>query len=451
MDRHPAAYLRRSFVDAESPGDISREAQRAAVRKLAAADGHNGNLVEYDDWGISADVAKSARRTAYTRLLADMEAGGISAVYAFDVDRLYRDPRDLIRLQDAATRHAVAITTTGGRLAIGDGDDPSAEAFAFIGAVFGRLELGKAKKRVRAAMAARRARGDALGRPPYGWRFGRDESGRVILELDPAEPIEPVLAAVREAGSFAGAARALNAAGIPARSAASWSGNQVGHVAHHAAPETAPARRPGPRSRHDWTLGGLLRCPAPCGTVMTARETYTTTKYGRFGSYIGYQCPRGRYNATHPRPYIVAERVILPLVRAETARLRAPEAVTVDAPDLEAERAELETRRARILDMYELDDIKREEYQRRLAGVRDAMAAIERRAEAETIVPVPPAIDWDTWTPGELNRVLRALWDRIQLGKDLRPTPDGYARTMPEWWTPDVRREAADLADGALQ
>lgn len=56
MTAHPAAYLRRSYVDDNSPGDISREAQRATVRTLAAADGHNGTLVEYDDWGVSADV-----------------------------------------------------------------------------------------------------------------------------------------------------------------------------------------------------------------------------------------------------------------------------------------------------------------------------------------------------------------------------------------------------------
>jgi hypothetical protein len=72
---HPAAFFRRSYVDTESPGDISREAQRAAVRGLAATDGHNGDLVEYDDWGVSADIAKSAKRTAYASLLADMEAG----------------------------------------------------------------------------------------------------------------------------------------------------------------------------------------------------------------------------------------------------------------------------------------------------------------------------------------------------------------------------------------
>ena len=151
--------------------------QRATVRRLAEADGHNGDLVEYDDWGVSADVAKSAKRTEYARLLADMEAGRVSAVYAFDVDRLYRDPRDLIRLQDAAQRHAVRIVTTSGALAIGDGDDPAAEAFAFIGSVFGSMELKKIKKRSRAARDARIARGDVLGRAPYGYKRGETPRG----------------------------------------------------------------------------------------------------------------------------------------------------------------------------------------------------------------------------------------------------------------------------------
>ena len=75
MLRHPAAYLRRSYVDPGNPGDISREAQREAVRRLAHRDGHNGNLREYDDWGVSADVAKAGKRTAYAQLLADMDAG----------------------------------------------------------------------------------------------------------------------------------------------------------------------------------------------------------------------------------------------------------------------------------------------------------------------------------------------------------------------------------------
>ena len=90
--------------------------------------------------------------------------------------------------------------------------------------------------------------------------------------------------------------------------------------------------------------------------------------------------------------------------------------------------------------MYELHDIERDDYQRRMAAVRDGLAAIAQRAEAETIIPVPPAIDWDNWTPAQLNRVLRALFGRISLGPDaLRPLPypDGFAWTMPEWRSAD--------------
>lgn len=424
MDRHPAAYLRRSFVDVNSPGDISREAQRATVRRLAVADGHNGNLVEYDDFGKSADILKSARRTAYTRLLADMEAGRVSAVYAFDVDRLYRDPRDLIRLQDAAQRHRVTIATTAGRLAIGDGDDPSAEAFAFIGAVFGRLELQKAKKRSRAGLAARKARGDTLGKPGYGWRTVKDaagnlirgDGGRVLRELNPDEPLEPILAAYREAGTFSGAARLLNARGVPARLAKSWSGNTVRRIVRRKVDLPRAASRAGRRPQPA-RLAGLLRCP--CGNLMTARTSETITPYGRYGPYTGYQCPRGRYQPDHPRPYMVAEAAILPAVKAAAAKLRPPETVPAEVPDREAERQELLTRRARIIDNYEDGLYDKAERDRRLGVVVEALEALEQLEEAEAALPVPPAIDWDEWTPEAINRVLRLLFVEFRLAPDL--------------------------------
>lgn len=61
MSKYPAAYIRRSYVDADSPGDISLEAQRTAVRTLAHHDGHNGDVVEYNDRGVTADVAKASQ------------------------------------------------------------------------------------------------------------------------------------------------------------------------------------------------------------------------------------------------------------------------------------------------------------------------------------------------------------------------------------------------------
>ncbi len=422
---HPAAYLRRSYVDPNSPGDISRSAQRETVHRLATADGHNGNLIEYDDWGVSADVAKAAKRTAYARLLADMEAGDVSAVYAFDVDRLYRDPRDLIRLQDAAQRHRVRIVTTSGELAIGDGDDPAAEAFAFIGSVFGSMELKKIKKRNRAARDARIERGDRLGRPAYGYKLQRDGSGRVTHVHDPQQPVQPVLDAFREAGSFNGAARLLNDRKMPSPRGGQWAGNVVNKIVRREARGEAPRGRVSARVsvRGSQRFSRLLRCS--CGRLLTPRVTYTRTKYGRYGPYMGYQCYAGRHDPAHPRPYMVHEQRILEWAKREAARLVTPDSVTLGEQNVER-RAELEAQRERLGWAVADGLLDRDQAHSRAAQIASELETLE---DSERIVAVR-AIDW-SWPPEAVNDVLRAMFEYIELGADMMPIQAVWR--VPEW------------------
>ena len=432
---HPAAYLRRSYVDPESPGDISREVQRTAVRKLAAADGHNGNLVEYDDWGISADVAKAGRRIAYTRLLADMEAGKVTAVYAFDVDRLYRDPRDLIRLQDAAQAHQVRIVTTGGPLAIGDGDDPAAEGFAFMGAVFGRMELQKIKKRNRAARDARIARGDNMGRPPYGYQHGRDADGRVVFVSNPRQPLEPVLDAFREAGSFAGAAQLLNRRNVPSPRGKRWTGNVVNRIIRREAPSLAPRGRVSERVavRGSQRFSRLLRCP--CGNILTPRVYTTRSKYGTFGPYVGYQCHAGRDDPGHQRPYMLNEPSLLEWAKAEAARLQFPAAgATLSAADHEDRRQAITERLTKYAELYAEggpNGITRERYNTEKERAERELDELEQ--SEILLTTIPSAIDWSK-EPASVNEVLRSMWRYVQLDADLRPVAAEWVR--PEWRRP---------------
>lgn len=418
MDTYPAAYLRRSYVDPNSPGDISREAQRAAVAKLAHADGHNGDVVEYDDWGVSADVAKSAHRTAYSRLLADMEAGKVSAVYAFDVDRLYRDPRDLIRLQDAAQRHAVRIVTTAGPLAVGEGDDPAAEAFAFIGAVFGRMELQKAKKRARAAREARRTRGDRFGHPPYGFRHVRDASGRIVREPDPTVDLGPILAAYRDAGSVLGACELLKARGVRApKGGTRWSTSALTRILQRMDPALLPHRtRAGRRTPGHAAFAGLLRCPF-CGTTMTPN-----------GARGQYYCRNGaRDRATHPR-YVVLERDLLPWVREEADRFDPPGEDAANVPDLDARRTAIDDTFRRASRAYMAGGLTDDEYD---AAQRERDAALATLADSEYITVEP--VDFD-WPPEALNAGLRALWTEIRLDAAMHPTEAAWR--VPEWRRP---------------
>jgi DNA invertase Pin-like site-specific DNA recombinase len=412
MTANPAAYLRRSYVDVNSPGDISREAQRAAVGRLAAADGHNGNLIEYDDWGVSADVAKSALRTAYAQLLEDMEAGKVSAVYAFDVDRLYRDPRDLIRLQNAARAHGVKIVTTGGRLAIGDGDDPAAEAFAFIGAVFGRMELQKAKKRARAAREARIARGDRFGQPLYGFLHVREATGRIVRAPNPAQPLAPILAAYRDAGTVLGAARLLNARGIPGAKGGKWYTAQLTRVLEAHAPELLPRRgSSGARIRASAVLSQVIRCH--CGHTMTP-NTHRRQLY----------CSRGTILPGHGR-YTVQEAALLPWIREEAGRLVTPDRVSLEAEN-QARRADLDEQRQRLGWAVADGLLDRDLAKDRAAAIDAELARVDTAA---TIVEIP-AIDWQG-APAALNAVLRAMWQYVELDEQMNPVRAEWR--VPEW------------------
>lgn len=420
LSRVPAAYLRRSYVDADSPGDISRDAQQAAIRKLAHADGHNGNLVEYDDWGVSADVAKSAKRTAYTRLLTDMEAGRIEAVYAFDVDRLYRDPRDLIRLQDAALRHAVRIVTTAGPLPINDGDDPAGEAFAFMGAVFGRMELQKIKKRNRAARMARQARGDKMGHPRFGFLHKADESGRIVEVPDPAAPLAAVLAAYKDAGSVSGACGLLEERGIPApRGGTNWSTSTLTRVITANWPDLLPRKAASGRRVPPATgsvLAQLVACPY-CGKMLTPNRVRRQLYCHR--GHIG-----GR--ATHPR-YVAREDDIMEFVRVEAARLQVPGDDIASEDDGAAQLEAIAEDRRRLGKRYQFRELDDDEYEAAMAELLAREAEIE---ESSRLVELPQAIDWSA-PSNVINETLRAMWRAVILNGDMKPIEADWRR--PEW------------------
>src|SRR5664280_2728976 len=199
MQRYPIAYLRRSSADATDPGDISREGQEAAVRELARRDGYNGELRILADWDRSADEAKEGRRTGFLAMLAAINRGECSVVYAYALDRLYRSHRTFYRLTDAAKDHDVRIVTLREGVLGGDGS-PMAVAFAAITSIFAELELNTTKARAAGAMAERRKRGDYIGRAGYGFRLARNDDGAIVQEPDPDRPLEPILEAVRETG-----------------------------------------------------------------------------------------------------------------------------------------------------------------------------------------------------------------------------------------------------------
>jgi DNA invertase Pin-like site-specific DNA recombinase len=400
------AYLRKSSVR-DPAREVSHEIQERAVRELAARYGDdNGALVLLSDWDKSGRLGAD-KRPGYRALLEAIDAGRATALYSYSLSRLARSVPELSRLVALCNAKDIPVRLYADHV---DTATASGRLLTHVLASVAEFEADVASERVRAAIAAKVARGESIGTVHrYGEREGEDA--------------EAVLAAFREAGSYSGAARLLNARGIkPRGSKRGWWPSAVAPIVRRLDPSLpVPERVQGAKAGGvSFVLAHLLRCPS-CGTKLTGLRD-------RGGRRVRYVCRLGSVTP-HPRMSIT-EGHILPAVQAEVAHLHTPELVEQVERDKAAAIA-LEARRARILDMYERGDIDRAEYMKRLAAVTEELAALD----AKRVVLAVPAIDW-TWPPKQLNGVLCALFEEIALDPNTFQ-PARYMWRVPEWRAQD--------------
>ena len=404
-DTGAAAYLRRSRIDESRPGTVSYEAQEQAVRSMAARLGFTDPVVLVD-WGRSGGSER--KRPEYAKLRALIETGAVRDIFAYDLARLTRSLEDWVKLARLCRERGVRVHLS--KEGTFDFSTASGEMLANILASVAQAVRRWASERSRETVTSLRARGQTIGRKPYGSRAGED--------------VDAVRAAYTEAASFNGAARLLNERKLPTLKGKAWTQSSVAWIIRHQAPELATARAgtAGPMRPSRFALSKLVHCH--CGRLMTPYSY----KNGRNPTYTVYRCDGGRTDPAHPRPFAVNEPALLDWAKVEAAHLAVP-ADHAAQGERSADRSELDDRRTRILDMFEAGHLTRDEREARLAPVYEAMERLDREAGAGILSAIPD-IDWD-WPPERLNPVLRALWERIDLGLDLRPVSAEW--TVPEW------------------
>lgn len=400
-----AAYIRRSSVSADSPGDASREAQLAAVRSMCGQD-----VEVYSDWGISG---QRDDRPDYLRLKADVASGKVGSICAYSLSRLGRSARELLAFVDLCQQHGVTIRTSVESL---DTSSAMGRAMLTVMAAFAQLEADTARERQASARAARVARGDDMS-AGYGYRLERQPDGRLKRVTDDDRPASRVVDAYREAGSVLGACRKLREWGIPApRGGERWATFTVQRILEAQAPELLPRRSSaGRRTPGTAPLAQLLRCPF-CGRFLTPNLARGQ-----------YYCANGRFQRElHPR-YAVREVDVLPWVQAEAERFDPPgETIAVDG--IEAKRDAIDGRLERARELYIAGEITRdrfEEQKEQAARDRDALTA-----ESSVVGLAGRAIAWDG-DPAKLNGFLRAILVQVDLNDRLLPVRAQWR--VPEW------------------
>ncbi len=413
--KHAAAYIRRSSVSGDNPGDASREAQLAAVRRLCGDD-----VTVYADWGISG---RKDDRPEYVKLKAAIEAGQVASVCAYSLSRLGRNARELLAFIELCQKADVPVRTSVESI---DTSTAMGRAMLTVMAAFAQLEVEQGMERSAAARQARQARHDAAGvvmpgsNPAYGY-MNVTTDGITTVVRDPDEPTEPIVDAFRKAGSVLGACRILRDSGLKApRGGDDWATSLVTRILEREAPELLPARTTrGQRTPSRAMFSGLLRCPF-CDRLLTPNT--------HRGQYYCANGPRDR--ARHPR-YTVREVDVLPWIEAEADRLDIPaEAVVLEG--IEARQDAITARLERAHELFIGGDIDRARYDIEKAR---ANAELDGLAGQASMAAIAPVIDWDA--PADvINAALRSMWSEVNLDEHLRPIVASWI--VPEWRMADA-------------
>ena len=418
MQRYSAAYLRRSSVSGDNPGDASREAQEAAVRRLCGDD-----VTLYVDWGISG---RKLDRPDYLRLKADIADGKVASVCAYSLSRLGRNARELLAFIELAQKHDVPVRTSVESI---DTSTAMGRAMLTVMAAFAQLEVEQGMERSAAARAAREVRHHDVGLampgsiPIYGRRHATVD-GITRVEDDPERPVQPILDAYRDAGSVLGACRLLMAQGVPApQGGKRWGTSSLTRILEAHAPELLPRRNGRDRRQPAKAiLAQLVKCPF-CGQLLTPNTT-------RRQLY----CSHGSTDRdSHPR-YVASERAVLAFVVDEVAHLAIPGDAVALERQIAARREAIETRLTRAHELYIGGSIDKGRYEKEATSVRrelDALSARESTINLPPVEEIAEALDDPRRDPAKLNRLLRSLFESVELDASMAPLAVTW--TVPEW------------------
>jgi DNA invertase Pin-like site-specific DNA recombinase len=202
------AYLRVSTAEQVESG-LGIEAQLAAVEAEAERRGLRLTATLVDE-GVSGSVPPEDRGQL-TEALALLDSGKAGVLLVAKVDRLSRSLADLMVLLKAAERAGWCVVSADGLL---DSCSLQGRIMGMVLGVVAEIEREFIRSRTREAMAAKRSRGERVGRP-----------------IDTPVPVRRRLAKLRASGlTLQAVAETLNGEGVTTAQGRRWSAGNVDRV-----------------------------------------------------------------------------------------------------------------------------------------------------------------------------------------------------------------------------
>jgi len=455
------------------------ERQLTDCRKLCAQRGWDISG-EYVDNDISA-AKPGKKRPEHERLMADIRSGNLDAVVVWDVDRLYRQPRELEPFVDACEAAGLRVLgSVGGDM---DLNDENALFMLRMRVNIAAMEVAKLRKRMRRQKQERAEKGLTNG----GHRALGFENDGVTIRESEAVHIRQAADRLLEGGSMSGIVRDWNEQGVPTVTGSHWTvtrlhqllerprlagirqyqGKEIGKAVWDpildettwrrvAALLKDPARQPpklNEKPGRVYPLRGVLRC-------VVCHKTLTAMYKKDYRAYGCRKVPGRAGGHVFIRADLAEEWVKLRLIPwADDPRMRnllstAAGSQVEEIKVLVGQNAADEAKLAEWGDMFSAGETQRPEYVKQTAVLRKR---IDERLARIATMRGQSALDqfggsvvegWDAFSPEDQRAVIFALVECIEVDT-MKGTPGTVAertagRMRFQWRTTDM------LEDGQM-
>jgi len=212
-------YIRVS-TDTQADSGLSLESQAERIRAYCTL--YDMNLLTIiEDAGASA---KTLNRAGIAQIKAMVAAGDVDGVVVAKIDRLTRNMKDLHTLLEevfsVVELHSVSekvdTSSAAGRLVL--------NLLISVAA----WEREATSERTSAALQVRKARGEPIGKAPYGKRW---ENGALVDDAEEMQTIKIIRDLRRSGLTYCAIAAELKARGVTNRAGGvNWSNSKVWHI-----------------------------------------------------------------------------------------------------------------------------------------------------------------------------------------------------------------------------
>jgi DNA invertase Pin-like site-specific DNA recombinase len=210
-------YVRVS-TDRQADSGLGLEAQREVIGKAAERLGLPVTAV-FEDAGLSGDLGIDERKGLFDAV-TELRSGDVLIVAKRD--RIARNVIVSALVERMVTQRGARLLSAAGEGTDGDDpDDPSSVLQRRILDAFGEYERLVIRQRTKAALRAKKARGERTGTVRFGYRVGED--GKRLVPDDGEQRVLQFIRERRGAGlSLRAVAEELERSGYRTRSGSPW-------------------------------------------------------------------------------------------------------------------------------------------------------------------------------------------------------------------------------------